>query len=141
MNLHSNRKAWLGAVAGAALLMVVGGTRVSTAETLDLAAIFGPDCSAGAPSTFLATEPQTPAPNTPDDQQPKSCRVNGNCWKPAYCSHDEGSCKGSGVCKPKPESCPDTAAAVCGCDNKTYANDCLAAKAGTSVNHQGECRK
>jgi Kazal-type serine protease inhibitor domain len=140
MRYLSTRKAWIGAVAGAALL-ALGGSRVSTAETLDLAAMFGPACSTSAVPAFLATEAQTPAPNTPDDQQPKTCRVNGNCWKPAFCSREEGTCKGPGVCKAKPASCPDNVAAVCGCDNKTYSNECVAAAAGTSVSHKGECQK
>ncbi len=129
-----------GALAGAALLLL-GGTRVSAAETLDLAAIFGPESSLADQPDFLAMQMQTPAPNTPDDQQPKTCRVNGNCWKPAYCARAEGTCKGQGVCKAKPTTCPDTTAVVCGCDSKTYNNECLAAVAGTSVSHKGECQK
>ena len=140
MKLLSTRKAWFGVLAGSALL-ALGSLRVSTAETLDLAAMFGPTCSASSNSAYLAAEPQTPAPNTPDDKQPKTCRVNGNCWKPAYCSRDEGTCTGPGVCKAKPENCPDTVAAVCGCDKKTYTNECVAAAAGTSVSHKGECQK
>jgi hypothetical protein len=140
MKLLSTRKVWVGVVAGAALLMLCG-TRASRAQSLDLAATFGPACSASAYPTFLAMEQETPAPNTPDDKQPKSCRVNGNCWKPAYCSRDEGTCTGPGVCKAKPENCPDNVAPVCGCDSKTYTNECVAAAAGTSVSHKGECQK
>ena len=69
------------------------GQRTAAAETLDLAAIFTADCAFAGPAdaaagddlAFLDVEQPaaTPAPNTPDDKQPKTCRINGNCWKPA----------------------------------------------------------
>jgi hypothetical protein len=30
---------------------------------------------------------------------------------------------------------------VCGCDHKTYDNDCRAAQSGQNVIHKGECVK
>lgn len=123
--------------------LLIWGTPKAAARTLDLAAAFTAECSLtdGADLAYLDMEPTTPAPNTPDDKQPKTCRINGNCWKPAYCAKDMGTCKGQGVCKAKPEVCPEVVDPVCGCNHKTYNNDCLAAKAGQNVIHKGECEK
>jgi hypothetical protein len=120
-----------------------GGTQAAAATTLDAAALFNSDCALAdsADMSFLEAEPTTPAPNTPDDKQPKSCRINGNCWKPAYCAKELGTCKGKGVCKAKPDACPDVVDKVCGCDHKTYDNECRAAQSGQNVIHKGECVK
>lgn len=45
----------------------------------------------------------------------------------------------SGVCQEKPEACGEIYAPVCGCDNVTYDNACLAASAGVSVLREGGC--
>jgi len=39
-----------------------------------------------------------------------------------------------------PEFCGTDAASVCGCDEITYANECLAAAAGVTVDYVGECQ-
>jgi len=125
-------------------LLSWGGTHRAAATTLDLGAMFGAaDCSlvAAADLTFLDMEPTTPAPNTPDDKQPKTCRINGNCWKPAYCAKEMGTCKGQGVCKAKPDSCTQEVDPVCACNHKTYNNACVAAQAGQNVIHKGKCEK
>lgn len=61
-----------------------------------------------------------------------------------YCDFGAGQCKtadAQGSCQPRPEICPDIFEPVCGCNGKTYANPCSAARAGVSVDHEGECRK
>ena len=44
-----------------------------------------------------------------------------------------------GLCVPPPRHCPPITSPVCGCDGNTYSNTCEAVKAGTSVEHRGEC--
>jgi hypothetical protein len=60
-----------------------------------------------------------------------------------YCDFGSNSqCGGfdeQGVCKSKPELCPEIVKPVCGCDGQTYGNACKAARAGVSVAHEGEC--
>lgn len=44
-----------------------------------------------------------------------------------------------GLCVPPPRFCPPYSSPVCGCDGNTYENTCEAVRAGTSVEHRGEC--
>jgi Kazal-type serine protease inhibitor domain len=69
------------------------------------------------------------------------CRANGQCkGGKQYCSKAVGDCKGKGECKPKPEVCPLIFKPVCGCNNKTYSNECFAAMAGVNVKAEGACK-
>jgi hypothetical protein len=69
----------------------------------------------------------------------KECTVNGKCPKKEYCAKPVGDCKGKGECKEKPEICPDIFKPVCGCNGRTYSNDCWAAAAGVNVKSEGAC--
>jgi Kazal-type serine protease inhibitor-like protein len=50
-----------------------------------------------------------------------------------------GAADATGTCEPTPEICPDIFAPVCGCDDRTYSNECDANRAGVSVASSGEC--
>lgn len=67
------------------------------------------------------------------------------CAPGLYCAFPvEAHCGASdqaGVCKLIPEMCTEQFAPVCGCNDKTYPNDCYAAREGISVGHQGECAR
>lgn len=65
------------------------------------------------------------------------------CLPGHYCMFPPRSVCGlgdsAGVCQVQPTQCPDHSSPVCGCDGKTYLNDCRAARQGISVEHFGFC--
>ena len=46
----------------------------------------------------------------------------------------------SGTCVKVPSTCPTGGTKVCGCDNKTYANECELLKSGVHELHRGACK-
>ena len=66
------------------------------------------------------------------------------CAKGEYCNFPIETMCGSGdqqgTCDKIPEVCDTLYKAVCGCDGKTYPNDCNAAMAGQSVISEGACK-
>jgi len=65
------------------------------------------------------------------------------CPNGQFCQFAPGHCTGfgqPGTCTVRPRACPRIFLPVCGCDGKTYGNDCERRSAGVSLRHTGKCR-
>jgi len=51
-----------------------------------------------------------------------------------------GAADAPGVCRVRPEMCTMDYNPVCGCDGKTYSNECVANSNGVSAMSKGECK-
>jgi hypothetical protein len=67
------------------------------------------------------------------------CATNEQCPPQAYCQKPAGHCDGLGACRSRPQLCPDVVDPVCGCDGRTYSNQCDAGAAGIAIAHRGAC--
>jgi hypothetical protein len=65
------------------------------------------------------------------------------CDSGLWCQHPAGQCRifdGQGKCARVPTICTKIYRPVCGCDNKTYGNDCARQAAKVQLSHKGRCK-
>jgi len=77
---------------------------------------------------------------------PDICGTNKDCPSDHFCNVDghcviTGGIAGRCEPRPDPQDCPDymTCPKVCGCDGKTYCDECDAHDHGISIAHSGAC--
>lgn len=72
-----------------------------------------------------------------------TCTTNEQCAKDEFCAKFAASCEDHGKCEARPQDCTERGKVllkpVCGCDDRSYDNFCLAAAAGVNVKHEGKC--
>jgi len=79
----------------------------------------------------------TPASTAPG----AACGGGNGCGRGEFCQYAPGQCSGGqGVCTTTPQNCTRDYRPVCGCNNKTYGNDCTRMSARVSKLHDGACR-
>jgi len=69
----------------------------------------------------------------------KECSQNGECLEGEFCGKVPTDCDGVGQCIPIPQMCIMNVMPVCGCDEETYSNACVAHSNGVNVLHDGSC--
>jgi hypothetical protein len=97
-----------------------------------------PDTTAPTPDKGLVADRGSTDGGVVGDLGPGGCLKDADCTGGQFCFLQLG-CVKPGKCTTKPMICTGIWDPVCGCDNKTYGNECNAKAAGMSVAKKGSC--
>jgi hypothetical protein len=74
----------------------------------------------------------------------EACNAATACNPPLLCENPQGQCGAAdakGTCLKVPAFCQKISRPVCGCNGKTYPNDCERQRARAQLDHAGACKK
>lgn len=104
---------------------------------------YGNACEAATRGVSVVAEGACADPNEPPQSRACGGLLGLSCVPGEFCSYARdaacGAADQTGVCAPSPEVCADIYQPVCGCDGRTYGNECEANGAGVSAASSGEC--